>query len=209
MLGRSGHHIGPIVLANTGRLSRARQLDRALDYAARSLRPRSIGSLAPKRHRLLSYHSPGYARPHTSVAIDGKFEPSVSRIPSRKPPSRNAPGGLNLDKHRRLLRDGQSQQTDEKFESRSTAELYQDLSDAGPNLDYHRTLNIVDVLVRDRGEKPSNQLYTALILANVSHEYGSAETVQQLLEQIEQDNVSPDSATFHAIIKVRQRVMAK
>ena len=68
--------------------------------------------------------------------------------------------------------------------------------------DYNRVQKIVRVLVRERGEKPSTRLYTALILANTHAEHGTVQQVEELLEEMVAEGINPDSATYHAVLKV-------
>lgn len=60
----------------------------------------------------------------------------------------------------------------------------------------------VSILLTERGEKPNVRLYDALLLANVDHEYGSAHEVCKLLEEMATEGIAPDSATYHAALKV-------
>lgn len=61
---------------------------------------------------------------------------------------------------------------------------------------------LLDLLVRERQEAPSPQLYLALILANTSPQHGSLEEVSKLLQEIEQSGTLLDSAMYHAVLKV-------
>ncbi|SLM33839.1 Pentatricopeptide repeat [Lasallia pustulata] len=60
---------------------------------------------------------------------------------------------------------------------------------------------LLDVLIRERHEVPSPQLYLALILANTSP-HGSPEEVSKLLQEMEESGIILDSAMYHAILKV-------
>jgi len=60
----------------------------------------------------------------------------------------------------------------------------------------------VNILLTERGEKPNVRLYDALLLANVDHEYGSASEVSNLLEEMANEGFTPNSATYHAVLKV-------
>ena len=61
---------------------------------------------------------------------------------------------------------------------------------------------IVEMLVKERGERPSLQLYNAVILSNVGYEQGAAWRVGELLGELEQDGFQPDVGTCHAVLKV-------
>lgn len=60
----------------------------------------------------------------------------------------------------------------------------------------------VNIVLTERGEKPNVRLYDALLLANVDHEYGSAYEASKLLEEMAKEGIAPDSATYHAALKV-------
>lgn len=61
----------------------------------------------------------------------------------------------------------------------------------------------VRILVKERGQKPNLRLYDALLLANTDHEYGSAAEVATILDDITNEGLTPESATYHAALKVR------
>ena len=80
--------------------------------------------------------------------------------------------------------------------------VYERLRKASIEGDYHRVQKVVRILVRERGEAPSARLYTALILANTHAEHGTVQQVEELLEEMVAEGVNPDSATYHAVLKV-------
>ena len=80
--------------------------------------------------------------------------------------------------------------------------LYEQLHKSCIAGDYDRVQKIVRILVRERGERPSTRLYTALVLANTHAEHGSVQQVEMLLEEMVAEGVNPDSATYHAVLKV-------
>lgn len=59
-----------------------------------------------------------------------------------------------------------------------------------------------ELLVRERKERPSVEMYTALILSNVGYEQGTAWRVAELLEDMEKDGLHPSVETCHAVLKV-------
>ncbi|KAI9762048.1 MAG: RNA processing protein [Chaenotheca gracillima] len=59
---------------------------------------------------------------------------------------------------------------------------------------------VKDLMLKD-GERPNLKLYTALIKANVSAENGSAEVVASIRREMEEAKISPDSGTYHAMLK--------
>ena len=61
---------------------------------------------------------------------------------------------------------------------------------------------IVEHLVKARHEKANIPLYNALILANGDTQMGSAGEVAALFQEMETEGITPESATYHAILKV-------
>ena len=79
---------------------------------------------------------------------------------------------------------------------------YQYLRQIALGANYRQTQECVRILVEERGEKPNLRLYDALVLANADHEHGSASEVARVLEEIKNEGLTPDSATYHAILRV-------
>ena len=73
---------------------------------------------------------------------------------------------------------------------------------------YTSTRDIVSILVKERGQKPNLRLYDALLLANMDHQDGSAGEVARLLDEIAVEGLTPDSATYHAALKVGDQAKA-
>ncbi|KAK1814968.1 hypothetical protein LTR12_010666 [Friedmanniomyces endolithicus] len=61
---------------------------------------------------------------------------------------------------------------------------------------------LAEYIVKDRREKPSAQLYSALILSNTSHDNGGAWRVLEYLEEMREAGLQPDTGTCHAVLKV-------
>lgn len=61
---------------------------------------------------------------------------------------------------------------------------------------------IARILVEERKEKPSHPIYNALILSNIHNASGSAWRVAELLDEMKDDGLYPDSQTCHAALKV-------
>lgn len=64
-----------------------------------------------------------------------------------------------------------------------------------------RTLNILHDLLHDRSERLNARHYEALILANSSEDYGSAENVAKILEEMEQAKIPFDVNVYTAILR--------
>ena len=80
---------------------------------------------------------------------------------------------------------------------------YHNLRQIALGANYRQTQECVRILVEERGEKPNLRLYDALLLANADHEHGSASEVARILEEIKSEGLTPDSATYHAILRVK------
>ncbi|KAK0275335.1 hypothetical protein LTR35_011037 [Friedmanniomyces endolithicus] len=61
---------------------------------------------------------------------------------------------------------------------------------------------LAEYIVKTRREKPSTQLYSALILSNTSHDNGGAWRVLEYLEEMREAGLQPDTGTCHAVLKV-------
>ena len=57
--------------------------------------------------------------------------------------------------------------------------------------------------MEERGQKPDLRLYEALLLANTDNQAGSAGEVARILDEIVVEGLVPDSATYHAALRVR------
>ena len=79
---------------------------------------------------------------------------------------------------------------------------YQELRRLALRGDYTHIRNCVIILVKERGQKPNLRLYDALLLANTDTRYGSAGEVARILSDIAAEGLAPDSATYHAALRV-------
>lgn len=68
-----------------------------------------------------------------------------------------------------------------------------------------QTRACVDIIVRERGDKPNIRLYNALLLANAG-QYGSVAEVVKILHEMTSQGVHPDSATYHAVLRVMNTI---
>jgi len=62
---------------------------------------------------------------------------------------------------------------------------------------------IVEHLICRYGEAPNTRLYAALILANHNSELGSAAEVERILQEMRHEQMEPDEACYHNVLKVR------
>ncbi|KAL9131611.1 MAG: hypothetical protein Q9217_000499 [Psora testacea] len=88
-----------------------------------------------------------------------------------------------------------------EMKRRGLEETYEDLWRISRRPDYRAVQALVKHLVVERGEKPNTRIYDALILANAHAEYGSPAEVKQLLQDMADAGVTPDSATYHAVLR--------
>ena len=82
---------------------------------------------------------------------------------------------------------------------------YQELRRSTLKGNYARIRDLVKTLVKERGQKPNLRLYDALLLANTDNRYGSAGEVARILDEVAVEGLTPDSATYHAALRVRDR----
>lgn len=83
--------------------------------------------------------------------------------------------------------------------------LYNELQHVALKGDFIRTHVLVETLVKERGEEPNINLYLALILANTSTQHGSPAEVKRLLDEMENEGLVPNSAIYHAVLKVARQ----
>jgi hypothetical protein len=67
---------------------------------------------------------------------------------------------------------------------------------------YHKITELVEYLIRERGEKPALVHYDALIRANSDAEFGSAQVVRDLLVEMKEDGIAADNGLYHAVLQV-------
>lgn len=87
-------------------------------------------------------------------------------------------------------------------------DAYEALRRASTTGNYEMVQALINLLVRERHEAPSPQLYLALLLANTSPQRGSLEEVSNLLQEMDQSGIVLDSAMYHAVVKVRIQFVA-
>ncbi len=80
--------------------------------------------------------------------------------------------------------------------------LYRELHRQGIRADFLKIYEIVGDLVGRHGEAPNARLFLALILANTNSQHGSTTEVMRLLQEMAEVGIEPDSATYHAVLKV-------
>jgi len=83
-------------------------------------------------------------------------------------------------------------------------ELYDTLRNIGSEDGAYKSItDLVDYLITSRGERPSLILYDALIRANADASHGSADVVANLLREVKEEKIVPDSNLYHSALQVR------
>ena len=83
-------------------------------------------------------------------------------------------------------------------------ELYDTIRNIGTKDGAYKSItDLVNYLITSRREKPSLPLYDALIRANADASHGSADAVANLLREVKDENIVPDSNLYHSALQVR------
>ena len=85
----------------------------------------------------------------------------------------------------------------------STQDAYEELRAASRAAHYRKVQGLVELLVNEHHAKPSSQLYHALMLANANAQHGTPQAVDRLLREMIEQDIAPDSAMYHAALKVK------
>lgn len=92
-----------------------------------------------------------------------------------------------------------------RVRSLDIASSYQELRRSTLKGDYTHIRDVVEILVKERGQKPNLRLYDALLLANTDSQKGSAGEVARIIDEIAMEGLIPDSTTYHAALRVSGR----
>ncbi|KFY44638.1 hypothetical protein V495_03342 [Pseudogymnoascus sp. VKM F-4514 (FW-929)] len=65
---------------------------------------------------------------------------------------------------------------------------------------YQKTIQLVQYLIKNRGERPNVRHFDALIRANADAERGSAEEVEGLLKEMDKQGIIGDSGLYHSVL---------
>ena len=93
--------------------------------------------------------------------------------------------------------------TKEREKRDSIRDLYRSLQDEAYRGQVRQVDRIVTSLVKDHEEPPSVNIYNALILVNIDAEQGSAARAEALFKEMHLRGLTPNSAIYHSILKVR------
>lgn len=86
-------------------------------------------------------------------------------------------------------------------------QIYDDLRRSAVEGDYLQVDTLVNEIVNIQGGKPDTRIYLALILANTSAQHGLPAEVRRLLDEMAQEKIIPDSAAYHAVLKVNEKII--
>lgn len=135
---------------------------------------------------------------------------SLPTRPRIGPRSSHQPAYLHLQAqryaHQKPFLVGQYVREQARIRDLDIPSAYQELRRLGLKGDYAHIRDTVKILVKERGQKPNLRLYDALLLANTDNQYGSAGEVARILDEIAVEGLTPDSATYHAALRVRDPV---
>lgn len=70
--------------------------------------------------------------------------------------------------------------------------------------DILRIVDILKVLLHTHHISPTTRHYRAYILGNIDRRYGSPRNIRSLLQEMEKEGITADSATLHAALEVRK-----
>lgn len=87
----------------------------------------------------------------------------------------------------------------------STDVLYETLRKASADGDYIRIREVLRTLIENRGEQPNRRHYQAMLLGNTNAQHGTPAEVAHILQEMDTEGISLDSAAYHAILKVSLR----
>jgi hypothetical protein len=89
------------------------------------------------------------------------------------------------------------------FDDVPVTELHDALRHTGTKGDAYKSISdLVEYLIKFRGEKPSLLHYDALVRANADVSKGSADGVASLLREVKEENIKPDSNLYHSALQV-------
>ncbi|KAL8791911.1 MAG: hypothetical protein Q9195_005487 [Heterodermia aff. obscurata] len=84
----------------------------------------------------------------------------------------------------------------------TTEAAYEELRLAAGQGNYSHVKDCITLLIGKRGERPSLELYHAMILANTDPVRGTPSEVASLLQEMINEDLYPDSTIYHAVLKV-------
>lgn len=147
---------------------------------------RSITQHAPSRQRMAAY------KPRADDLVPTRLA-GLNAFPTNTPPPRK-------DRQRDSTAQDELLDTAD-LEQETTPYLYTRLRALALGGKTKQCRQIVEYLVRERGERPNVQLYNALITSNVHYMDGAAWRVSELLDEMVAQGLAIDVGTCHAVLK--------
>ena len=148
---------------------------------AKSRPPRARPSISASQRRCNSTYTTIAAELEPLQPVERPKWAELSTQPKR---SQKSKPNLNID-----------------LDSATTAELHNHLREirdfAGA---YKHIIEVVQHLIEVRHEKPSLRHFDALIRANADPQHGSAELVEELLREMDQEGIIGDSGLYHGVM---------
>ncbi|KAI7510223.1 hypothetical protein KC347_g4488 [Hortaea werneckii] len=157
----------------------------------------SLGTSSAENDALLSDHTTPRDRFAPGHQIGDKEGPINFRF---KAPKDDGPNQARLKAQQLHQRRQHEQQV--FYQQASTPRLYTKLKALAYSGHVEECRKLVEWLVRERREKPNSQLYSALILSNVSEDDGAAWRVMDYLEEMRQADIQIDPGVCHSVLKV-------
>ena len=86
----------------------------------------------------------------------------------------------------------------------TTRDLYERLRFDAAAGRHEEVMNIVQILIKDRRERLSQSIYSAILHSFVSPSEGTAGKVRKVLEEMQEEGIEPDAQTCHNVLEVRR-----
>ncbi|KAF2201280.1 hypothetical protein GQ43DRAFT_394612 [Delitschia confertaspora ATCC 74209] len=101
----------------------------------------------------------------------------------------------------RAFNGSQSKNIEASLVHLSTPELYERLRAEAASGRHRDVMKIVKILLKDREQEPSLQMYSAILHSYVSAEDGTAGMIRKTLEEMRQEGIELDSRACHNILE--------
>lgn len=144
--------------------------------------------------------------PALSEALDAEKDNLIANVEAEESQEipRNANAELPLPPPMRLVEDSALvRKVEGDVYTPSTKEIYDRLRRVRTKEGaFKEILELVQLLITDKGEKLSLFHYDALIRANADAAHGSVDAVKVLLQEMKEEGISGDAGLYHAVLQV-------
>ncbi|KAK1056458.1 hypothetical protein LTR33_013886 [Friedmanniomyces endolithicus] len=153
------------------------------------------------RHQAISTSSNSNTAPDAFDKFDGlgATRTQVGKLRNKRA---DAAHGDESTAHQQQQRQESEKEATQALLTQPTPYLYTRLRTLAYGGKTRECRELAEYIVKNRREKPSTQLYSALILSNTSHDNGGAWRVLEYLEEMREAGLQPDTGTCHAVLKV-------